>query len=262
MNFINTEIFGKVPEPSSLVEILDIVDKHRSAYINVFFWRGQGDINWPVHSAAYRRLKKDHSVITEKLISRYEVSLIDSARYQGYGYVDGRKLSDFEVLARLQHHGAATRLIDFSRNILVSLWFACNSEPDKTGCLFGIHSAYVGGYEGISLDERYEEVFEDEDILQIRHPQSWQPPVVTKRIAAQGAHFLYSTIVDNKMGSLAFVEKKEAYIVIALSPEIKKKLLLTLQQVFDIRQFTLFPDLDGFGAVNSERFSIRHNDRW
>ncbi|MCR8998507.1 FRG domain-containing protein [Rahnella perminowiae] len=45
----------------------------------------------------------------------YERDLLLNAWHQGYGYENGRKLTDFELLAKLQHHGAATRLIDVSK---------------------------------------------------------------------------------------------------------------------------------------------------
>jgi hypothetical protein len=37
------------------------------------------------------------------------------------------ELSNLELLLELQHYGAATGLIDFSRDFLVALWFACNA---------------------------------------------------------------------------------------------------------------------------------------
>lgn len=37
----------------------------------------------------------------------------------------GGKLSDLDILADLQHNGAATCLVDFSKNILISIWHAC-----------------------------------------------------------------------------------------------------------------------------------------
>ncbi len=40
-------------------------------------------------------------------------------------------ISDLEVLADLQHYGAATCLVDFSRNMLTSLWFACRENSGK-----------------------------------------------------------------------------------------------------------------------------------
>ena len=37
----------------------------------------------------------------------------------------GGKLSVLAILADLQHNGAATCLVDFSKNILISIWHAC-----------------------------------------------------------------------------------------------------------------------------------------
>jgi hypothetical protein len=38
------------------------------------------------------------------------------------------KLSDLELLLELQHYGAATGLVDFSRDFLIALWFLSPSE--------------------------------------------------------------------------------------------------------------------------------------
>ncbi|MFD3232234.1 FRG domain-containing protein [Rahnella aceris] len=53
-------------------------------------------------------------------------------------------MTDFELLAKFQHHGAVTRLIDVSRNMLVALWFACRSQTDKKGILLGWHISNSG----------------------------------------------------------------------------------------------------------------------
>lgn len=42
-------------------------------------------------------------------------------------------LSDFDVLAKMQHYGLPTRLLDFSTNPLVALYFACENMFEKTG---------------------------------------------------------------------------------------------------------------------------------
>lgn len=43
------------------------------------------------------------------------------------------KSTDFKILARLQHYGLKTNLIDFTTNPLVALFFACNSPFDEDG---------------------------------------------------------------------------------------------------------------------------------
>ena len=42
-------------------------------------------------------------------------------------------LSYFDILSKAQHFGVPTRLLDFTLNPLVSLFFACNSKPEKDG---------------------------------------------------------------------------------------------------------------------------------
>lgn len=263
MKIIENSLFGKVFAPTSFSEILDLTAEHAGERFNVYMWRGQGNIEWPIHSAAYRRIQNGRERFVSEIEMRgYETRLLKRARHQGYGYEDGKKLSDFEVLAKLQHHGAATRLIDFSRNILVSLWFACRSEPEKTGVLLGIHSETLGGMEGEGEERDYKDIFPNREYIIDKHPQTWQPPVVSKRIAAQSAQFLYSSVSDHPMGSLAFDKGDDAYIAIAITPQFKLELLTLLEGTFDVRQLTLFPDIDGFCFANSERFEQYSTERW
>ena len=48
--------------------------------------------------------------------------MIKNARLQGHGEKDGQRFSDLELLAELQHYGAATCLIDFTYSAQVALW--------------------------------------------------------------------------------------------------------------------------------------------
>ena len=66
MDYIDTKIFGKVALPQSLNDIFDIVSQHSGKKRKVYLWRGQGDIDWPIHSSAYRRLKRTYRKVTEK----------------------------------------------------------------------------------------------------------------------------------------------------------------------------------------------------
>jgi hypothetical protein len=45
-------------------------------------------------------------------------------------------LSDLELLLELQHYGAATGLVDFSRDFLIALWFAAHDNKGKNGKVF------------------------------------------------------------------------------------------------------------------------------
>jgi len=256
-----SSIFGEVTQPDKFEELISLSlhpapDKTRA----VRMWRGQSSIDWPVHSAAFRKLKLSNSSVDEMDMQYYEKDLLARATHRGFRLVDGRDLSDFDLLARLQQHGAATRLVDFTRNALTALWFAVASEAKLTGALLGIHAHSIGGYEGLPENRLYDEIFPN--LAKHDHPQTWEPPAVTPRIAAQHAQFVYSDVVNRRSGSLKLPKKPKELLVVALSPDIKQRFSTILSEVFDIRYSTLFPDIDGFGRANSVHFSRREIYRW
>ena len=51
-------------------------------------------------------------------------------------------LADFDILAKMQHYGLPTRLLDFSINPLVALYFACESKTTKNGRIL-CHNTYL-----------------------------------------------------------------------------------------------------------------------
>lgn len=51
-------------------------------------------------------------------------------------------LADFDILAKMQHYGLPTRLLDFSINPLVALYFACESDFKKDGRIL-CHNTYL-----------------------------------------------------------------------------------------------------------------------
>lgn len=260
MKLIYTNLFGEIVAPQSLSEILEIITIHAEERRKVYLWRGQANIDWAIHSAAYRRLAKTRDIVKESDVMFYEQYLLEQATHQGYRFENGKELCDFELLAKLQHHGAATRFIDCSRNLLVALWFCCTTELDNTGLIFGLHTDYIGGSERQIEIRSYNEVFTQ--LKEKDYPQSWQPPIVTKRIASQSAHFLYSKVANNKIGSLAIGHDKKTYLPIAIEPQIKQKLLNELEGTFDISYLSLFPDIDGFGYAHSFRYEQFQNERW
>src|SRR5262249_50616107 len=123
MKIFDSELFGKIRQPLSFEDIVQIsLDPSPDNFFAVRMWRGQGDIDWPLHSTAYRRLclKNFHvaggKTPHERDLQNYELRLLRWADHRGFRYHEGRRLPDFELLARMRHHGAATRLVDATRN--------------------------------------------------------------------------------------------------------------------------------------------------
>ncbi|CAM4298773.1 FRG domain-containing protein [Zobellia roscoffensis] len=269
MKMYESEIYGEIPEPESFNELIEIiscneVDEYDKEYefVPVRFWRGQSDIGWKIDSSAYRRIRNSRELeeISDDDLSSYEKNLLEHSTHKGFRFHNGRELSDMELLARLQHHGAATRLVDFSRNALIGLWFAINNHMKKTGILIGVHSYYVGGNESKLELNKYLNVITE--LKGKSYPLLYESPEISPRIASQHALFLYSRASFGEYGSLVLPVEKKANLFIAINPMLKLQLKEVLSQVFDIRTKTLFPDLDGFGMANSSTMHVNEMWRW
>jgi hypothetical protein len=261
-----SDLFGTLASPSSFDELLPLLHlpyRPRAAAPgrSVRIWRGQGNIEWPVHSTAYRRLAGPTlRRVSDQDLRSYEENLLDRAEHRGFRFHEGRALSDLELLARLRHHGAATRFVDATRSALIGLWFCVSDQQNKVGLVLGIHCSQLGGMPEGMVDKRpYNEIVQD---LPDTHPQNYDPPRVSVRVAAQHSHFLYSPIVTEKTGSLALPKEEDATRLIAIVPDLKLECEQLLSEIYDIRREALFPDLDGFSIANSVHFDIKSAYRW
>jgi len=259
-------LFGEVIVPDSFLDLIKIVSGFNIKFDgvspeNIRMWRGQADITWPIHSSAYRRLSIVRSVVTEEQMRVYEKQLIERARHKGHDWVGNKKLKDFELLAKIQHYGGATRLVDASRNALVALYFAVSDLPQNTGLLMGVHTWLCGGNEGYDCSPDYENQISD--LENYSYPQTWEPTEVTSRVAAQHSQFLYSSVVEAPMGSLCLHgDDPKAVIFISIHPELKTESVRILRDTFDIHRTTLFPDIEGFSTANSHRSPMTALRRW
>lgn len=260
MSNFNSPKFGVIHQPKSFQELLEIIIEAPTDESYVRMWRGQADISWSIDSAAYRRLASLNKQVKERNIISYEESLLTQATHHGYRSMNGQELSDLELLARLQHHGAATQLLDTTRSVFVALWFSVSSQIDSAGALIGIHSDYLGGYESLPEKKPYREIMEE--IKKLNHPITWEPTNVSPRIAAQHSQFLYSKVSESPAGSLCLPEKEDGTLIVAISSELKKIAKKILISTFDIHTKTLFPDLDGFCVANSYQIARWDMYRW
>lgn len=265
MKKYTSKIYGEINSPDSFKELLELLlQPDTDSYVPVMYWRGQSNIDWTIDSSSYRRLLNTKFYKGRKLeetdFIEYETSLLEQATHKGHRFQDGRKLTDFELLAKLQHHGSATRFVDFSRNLLVGLWFCVAGNLDKYGLLLGVHTSYIHGHENTLANDKYSDLIKK--LKGNNSPTTWEPPVVSSRMAAQHAQFLFSEYSDNIYGSLKLPEKDESKLFVAISPQLKKESKIILESTFDLRTLTLFPDIDGFGMSNSHSVSRWDMDRW
>ena len=110
----------------------------------VLIFRGQANRRWPLNSSADRRLQEQD---TAPSLSEYLTkSLIEPARLEGYAHRQDKELNDLELLAALQHQGAATCLVDFTFNFHIALWFACQDDSE-VGRVFVVNRGDIHTFE-------------------------------------------------------------------------------------------------------------------
>ena len=222
---------------------------------SIHAYRGQQDSEWPLHSAATRRLIDEHGpdIVRDPdfpplYINYHRETLIEPARTRGLGSESGRRLSDLEELAKLQHFGAATGLLDFSWSPLIALWFACE-DPNRDGKLFVVDT---------NVAIRVSRVFSDEATLDLTavlsvgsgppHLSYWEPMVsgdASARILRQRSVFI--------IGRSFLTVDTDILSEIVVAKEDKEALRLELQ-ILDFHEESLFQDLYGFAEASKKRF--------
>ena len=158
-------------------------------------FRGVSTESYEIEASAYRRLSETDRNDPKKLL-KINKDLIEKARGLGHDQKDAQQLSDLELLAELQHFGAATCLIDFSQSALVALWFACQqgSRGGADGKVYAVRHDDMVRLKTVNPDL----ITKDIDYFLTpdengRYPlYQWQPKLQNNRIIAQQSVFVFS----------------------------------------------------------------------
>ena len=176
-------------EKSTQIKTLDqFMEWARQFERGEYVFRGVPKAEYGIQASAYRRPdEKDRSF--EKFL-HINKDLIREAKLRGYHQKDGRELKALEILADLQHFGAATYLIDFSHSAQVALFFACQRSKELNGKVFSVRNQPPRFKEIIleMLEKDIDDFLEDGEESQLYH---WQPRQQNHRIIAQQSIFLF-----------------------------------------------------------------------
>ena len=247
-----------------------------------YVWRGQPKLDWTLNPGLVRRLQDHgrwHGPITESQLRGHEMQLLDSARATGYG----RDIRDVELLALLQHHGAATRLLDVSSEPMVAMWFAVeNKSLMKTdGALFAIN---ISNAKAIERTEKraWNEIL---DSMKTEEIGFYDPAGADERIKVQRGRFVFSKLTGREPRELSLPidttdwsegrrekffdqaprgsgrPRPPAILVLKIPGRIKPRLLRLLEDSYGYTPEAMFPDLSGFAAANGWQKPLRRDRR-
>ena len=241
-----------VMEPARITTLAEFMKWAKRFNPGEYVFRGVPNETYGIQASAYRRLKEDRSFLKFLHLNQ---DLIDETILRGYDEGNGRQLSQLEMLAELQHHGAATCLIDFSYSAQIALWFACGQDSQTSqGCdpktsqdyedppngkVFAVYNQLPDFKEVKSnmLKNDIDFFLQDEETSPLYY---WQPRQQNNRIIAQQSIFLF--------GRPEFDENAECVILV----DSKEDILTELKQISGITEAMLFPDFEKFAFLRRE----------
>ena len=152
-------------------ELLRFVQQHPAPRWAV---RGHRQMNWKLRPSVGR---------TEGYSVARELQLFNEFKRVGRPMVDRSKvITDWDWLFLAQHHGLPTRLLDWTFNPLVAIYFACQPSPrnKRDGELIAVDIADAGQFGESDIGDEPFGILDTKFVL---------PTVVAPRIAAQKGLF-------------------------------------------------------------------------
>ena len=232
------EFSGKIESFDDFREIVKgIVPDER------YFFRGES-------KDYYSLIPKVGRLINSDFPRKYydEVSILDRFKNQAIPRVNSIPNNDWEWLALAQHHGLPTRLLDWSANPLIALFFAIGtpfSENDIEKERID-NSNYDGGaaFYFLTIKSDFVNPRDDMNPFARNSVGLFSPAHVSERITAQSGVF---TIQPDPVKPLNKVLRSNRVRKYRIPFEAREKLRNELR-LFGFHHSAVFPDLDGLSS--------------
>lgn len=177
---------------------------------------------------------------TSKSREKYERSLFDIFKREAHGFLPTIPSNDWDWLSLAQHHGLPTRLLDWTYNPLVALYFAVSANDDASGEIFALNAP-----------RKASEYVRAASPFSISTSAKFFPNLVSQRIRAQEGLFVACADLEQPLDqTLPGTWQIERLLVPAERKSVLRYQLFRL----GVHQSALFPDLDGLAA----RISWQH----
>jgi len=237
---------------------------------NQLYWfRGQKSSGWPLESSLARCLRTLR--ISGNAALGVETEALSVFKSQAHLFVRQELLAKVFTTpcwwAVMQHHGAPTRLLDWSRSPYVASYFAVQwSENESPGVVWAFCknilsqklAATVGQPPG--FDEKTAPVWYDKKLRQLNGKEIIMPLefsyITSERIVAQQGCFTMCFRVDAGHDCLIGQVLPKYVRKFIIPHKLKPEFLLRLREM-NIAGSTLFPGIDGLGQSVRELVDLR-----
>jgi hypothetical protein len=191
------------------------------------WFRGQANIDWKLIPKAGR---EEYSLPNHSDLGRFY-----DWEQQAIAY---RELPEswIESLALAQHHGLATRLLDWTKNPLVAAYFAVSNEPSSDGAIYVLEP----------LETFITDDITKEQLINFNGVACYLPRSISPRLLNQQGMFTVHSPANSEIKvnkSRLFPEHTNIKKIII--PHALKKELEDMISDYGINSSMIFPDLDG-----------------
>lgn len=192
---------------------------------NLWLFRGQSDVDWRLIPKAGRPPFSGYD----------DRRLFASWSRRSVEFLAAEPGDAWNALAIAQHHGLATRLLDWSYNPLVAAFFAVWEDSNADGVIY----AYLSARRVVP---------ERGSPFSFEGVRRFKPKGIAARITRQSGiltvHGPPTVALDDALGPDDVLEK------IVIDRSYRPQLLFDLS-FYGINRLTLFPDLDGLAAYSN-----------
>lgn len=229
-------------------------------------FRGQPFANLPLLSSLARRLNQLDGP-QENWPMREQRTIRVFKRKAHVHIQDQSALSNtFRCMAIMQHHGAATRLLDFTKSPFVAAFFALESALDdvvvyalNTPALWRRNPAFDVTLTRSAINPRNEENLE-KYFLSNKYPIIWfgEPDEMDSRLVAQSGLFVVPGQLHLTIDELLDQYKTDnepLLVQLVLRKQMRSEAMRELYRM-NITHASLWPDLDGLATSMNQELEI------
>lgn len=278
----------------NISEFLGVLNRYKNEFSTTshndnFIFRGMSTASWKLLPGIFREYSKPETtsdVVSQKQYRKMyrsnESEILAHFRKEASGFLTNiSQNDDFTWLQYAQHYGVPTRLLDFTANPLVALYFSCQSESKDDSVVWIIN---INNFQRWSHDEdickstNTREIVIDRIMCEMRgdfihmenskrpplkeRPLFFLPPYIDQRMSAQASRFmLWGTnqfaledMIDEenwmKLTSEAislWIENDQRFLANIIIPAECKHSIIEELDLLNISSKTIFPGLDGIG---------------
>jgi hypothetical protein len=173
-------------------------------------------------------------------VEEMERDMLEDFQRRSFHLIDYHPGNSWDWLALAQHHGMATRLLDWTENPLIALWFSMSPKLEDMNVDYSVVWGFNVPKEDIVLST------DDKDPFKGRTIKVFKPNHITKRISSQFGWFtIHKSASDKKFIPFEnYEDYSERLFKIEISSKCFKECKSRLHN-FGINSASMYPDIDG-----------------